>query len=296
MMDAVDLFLRFLRTEKRYSPNTLLSYKTDLLQFISFIDHEGGGNSILPITTRDIRSWVISLLDGGLTARSVNRKTTTLRRFYRFCHQEGLIDKNPADFLPSLKVPKPLPVFMSENQMETVFENQAGAFDFPKVRDLVILEILYGTGMRLSELTGLKDPDMDDSRLHIKVTGKRQKERLIPVTRELTILINIYKEIRNLTFNIKGGETLLLTDKGHPVYAKLVYRVVNEALGNVTSAGKRSPHVLRHTYATHLLNRGAELNAIKELLGHASLSATQVYTHIGFEKLKQVYQKAHPRA
>lgn len=295
-MDAVDLFLRFLHTEKRYSPNTLQSYKTDLLQFSHFIEESGSSEPIILCTTRQIRSWVISMLDVGMAARSVNRKTTTLRRFYRFCQQEGLVVVNPADFLPSIKAPKPLPVFMEESQMESVLDRTSVPEDFPEIRDLLIMELLYGTGMRLSELTGLKDRDIDSGRYQIKVFGKRQKERIIPVTTELVGLINHYKTVRNRTFTDQEGETLILTDKGHPVYAKLVYRVVNQALGMVTSSGRRSPHVLRHTYATHLLNRGAELNAIKELLGHASLSATQVYTHTGFEKLKQVYQKAHPRA
>jgi integrase/recombinase XerC len=296
MMDAVDLFLRFLHTEKRYSPYTLQSYKTDLLQFTRFAGESGSGDSIVKCTTRQIRSWVITMLDEGMAARSVNRKTTTLRRFYRFCQQEGLIEKNPADFLPSVKAPKPLPVFMEESQMDSVLERSGAPEEFAQIRDLLILELLYGTGMRLGELTGLKEKDIDTSRNQIKVFGKRQKERIIPVTPELIDLVGYYKSVRNRTFGNTSDETLLLTDKGQPVYAKLVYRVVNEALGTVTSAGRRSPHVLRHTYATHLLNRGAELNAIKELLGHASLSATQVYTHTGFEKLKQVYQKAHPRA
>jgi len=296
MMDAVDLFLRFLHTEKRYSPHTLQSYKTDLLQFAFFLGEHDSGNTITSGTTRQIRSWVISMLDEGMAARSVNRKTTALRRFFRFCQQEGLITKNPADFLPSVKAPKPLPVFMEETQMDTVLRRDTAPEGFPEIRDLLILELLYGTGMRLSELTGLKDQDIDFSRFQIKVLGKRQKERIIPVTAELTSLISYYLSVRNRFFNPGEGQVLLLTDKGQPAYAKLVYRVVNQALGTVTSAGRRSPHVLRHTYATHLLNRGAELNAIKELLGHASLSATQVYTHTGFEKLKKVYQKAHPRA
>jgi integrase/recombinase XerC len=296
MMDAVDLFLRFLNTEKRYSPHTLQSYKTDLIQFTRFIEEMSPDVSITYCTTRQIRSWVISMLDDGMAARSVNRKTTTLRRFYRFCQQEGLIETNPADFLPSIKAPKTLPVFMEESQMKLILDRSVLPADFAAIRDLLILELLYGTGMRLSELTGLKDKDIVSGRFQIKVLGKRQKERIIPVTPALEELINCYKTVRNITFGDPGCDTLILTDKGHPVYAKLVYRVVNEALGAITSAGRRSPHILRHTYATHLLNRGAELNAIKELLGHASLSATQVYTHTGFEKLKQVYQKAHPRA
>jgi integrase/recombinase XerC len=296
MTDAVDLFLRFLHTEKRYSPYTLQSYKTDLLQFSRFIGDSSSVDPITLCTSRQIRSWVISMLDEGMAARSVNRKTTTLRRFYRFCQQEGLVSNNPADFLPSLKAPKPLPVFMEESQMNMALGRESVPAEFPEIRDLLIMELLYGTGMRLSELTGLKDKDLDCDRFQIKVLGKRQKERIIPINLELAGLIVIYLEVRNRTFNITEGEAFILTDKGHQAYAKLVYRVVNRTLSSVSVAGRRSPHVLRHTYATHLLNRGADLNAIKELLGHASLSATQVYTHTGFEKLKKVYHKAHPRA
>jgi len=252
--------------------------------------------SITSCTTRQIRSWIIAMLDDGMAPRSVNRKTTTLRRFFRFCQQEGLISHNPADFLSSLKTPKSLPSFIEEAQMQTVLDRDSNLNEFAEARDLLILEILYGTGMRLSELTAIKDHDLDTIRTQIKVIGKRQKERIIPITKELVEMILDYQRIRNQTFGISNGGALLLTDKGKPIYAKLVYRVVYKALGSVTSAGKRSPHVLRHTYATHLLNRGAELNAIKELLGHASLSATQVYTHTGFERLKKIYQKAHPRA
>jgi integrase/recombinase XerC len=296
MMDAVDLFLRFLHTEKRFSPHTLKSYKTDLLQFRSFIEESGFADPIYACSSRQIRSWVISLLDSGIAARSVNRKTTTLRRFYRFCQQEGMISSNPADFLPSVKAPKPLPVFMEESQMVSVLDREFDPEHFTDLRNLLIIEILYGTGMRLSELTGLRDTDIDTGRRQIKVLGKRQKERLIPVSPELIGLIDAYRTVRGRTFGSLDTDRLILTDKGQPAYARLIYRVVNQVLGAVAGSGRRSPHVLRHTYATHLLNRGAELNAIKELLGHASLSATQVYTHTGFEKLKQVYQKAHPRA
>jgi len=295
MIDAVDLFLRFLLTEKRYSPYTLESYKTDLEQFRFFIGENGSEISMLSVNARQIRSWVISLLDNGMAPRSVNRKTTTLRRFYRFCQQEGFVKNNPADFVPSVKSPKPLPVFMEESQMNDVLDRVEVPQKFTDIRDLMILELLYGTGIRLSELTGLRDQDIDSGRSQIKVLGKRQKERIIPITSELAELIQYYIGIRKSTFGETGG-TLVLTDKGKPAYNKLVYRVVTRALGEVTSSGRKSPHILRHTYATHLLNRGAELNAIKELLGHASLSATQVYTHTGFEKLKQVYLKAHPRA
>jgi integrase/recombinase XerC len=296
MMVAVDLFLRFLHTEKRYSHNTLVSYKTDLMQFASYIELSYSLKSILSCDTRQIRSWVISLLDSGLTGRTVNRKTTTLRRFYRFCQQEGLVDQNPVDYLPSVRTPKPLPIFMEESSMKLLLDEFGAPEDFPQLRNLLILELLYGTGIRLAELLGLKDQDLDLERKQIKVTGKRQKERIIPIGFSLCLIITQYTHVRNRNFNNISGGLLIITDRGKPAYSKLVYRIVNTALGGYTTNRKKSPHVLRHSYATHLLNRGAEINAIKELLGHTSLSATQVYTHTGFEKLKQVYQKAHPRA
>jgi integrase/recombinase XerC len=296
MMDAVDLFLRFLHTEKRYSPNTLVSYKTDLMQFTNYILRSYSVGTILPGDTRQIRSWIISLLDAGLSGRSVNRKTTTLRRFYRFCQQEGLVGQNPVDFLPSVRTPKPLPVFMEETSMKLLLDNYGEPEDFSQIRNLLVLELLYGTGIRLAELIGLKNQDVDLERMQIKVTGKRQKERIVPIGSSLSWIITQYILVRNRTFDKMPDGMLILTDSGKVVYSKLVYRIVNKALGDYTTNSKRSPHVLRHSYATHLLNGGAEINAIKELLGHASLSATQVYTHTGFEKLKQVYQKAHPRA
>jgi integrase/recombinase XerC len=295
-MDAVGRFLRFLLTEKRYSPHTLISYKTDLDQFSRFMAERDPDGSLVSCTTKDIRSWVISMLDGSMSPRSVNRKTTTLRRFYRFCQQEGLIDSNPAEVLPSVKTPRVLPVFMEEEMMKQVLDNSVPEDDFSLLRDLVILELLYGTGMRLSELTGLHDDDLDLAKRQVKVRGKRQKERIIPLPGDLSALVLHYERIRDLRFGGGGNGYLIVTDKGKPAYPRLVYRVVHEALGTVSESGRRSPHVLRHTYATHLLNRGADLNAIRELLGHASLSATQVYTHTGFEQLKQVYRKAHPRA
>ncbi len=295
-MDAVEQFIRFILTEKRYSPHTLLSYKTDIDQFTAFLKANSPETGLLQCETRHLRSWVIALLDSGISPRSVNRKTTALRRFFKFCRQEMLINKNPADFLQSVRIVKSLPVFMEEEQMESVLSREEQPADFPMLRDLLIIELLYGTGMRLSELTGLKDSDVDLVKYQIRVFGKRQKERIVPVTKGLAALIDEYIALRNKEFGLASGGTLVLTDKGKPAYPKLVYRVVNEALGTVSQAARRSPHVLRHTYATHLLNGGAELNAIKELLGHASLSATQIYTHTGFEKLKKVYRNAHPRA
>ena len=295
MYDA-DLFLRYLHTEKRFSPNTLIAYQTDLNQFSHFLSDAGQGLTLLSATTRSIRSWVIALLDSGISPRSVNRKLTTLRRFYRYLVGEGLISVNPAVSLSAVKTQKPLPSFMDENSMILLAEGMADIDNYQDLLRVVVIELLYGTGMRLSELIGLLDRDFDAVRQQVKVLGKRQKERLIPVPAKLADLIIHYRQVRDQEFGELQEPHLLLTIKGNQLYPRLVYRIVNEALGLVTTAGQRSPHVLRHTYATHLLNQGAGLNAIKELLGHASLSATQVYTHTVFEQLKQIYNKAHPRA
>ncbi|MCK9325596.1 MAG: tyrosine-type recombinase/integrase [Bacteroidales bacterium] len=295
MYDA-DLFLRYLHTEKRFSPNTLIAYQTDLNQFSHFLSDAGQGLTLLSATTRSIRSWVIALLDSGISPRSVNRKLTTLRRFYRYLVGEGLISVNPAVSLSAVKTQKPLPSFMDENSMILLAEGMADIDNYQDLLRVVVIELLYGTGMRLSELIGLLDRDFDEVRQQVKVLGKRQKERLIPVPAKLADLIIHYRQVRDQEFGELQEPHLLLTIKGNQLYPRLVYRIVNEALGLVTTAGQRSPHVLRHTYATHLLNQGAGLNAIKELLGHASLSATQVYTHTVFEQLKQIYNKAHPRA
>ena len=296
MTDVVEQFISFILTEKRYSQNTILSYQTDLDQFGLFLSLHYPDTGMLQCEARHMRSWVISMLDKGSSPRTVNRKTSALRRFYRFCRQEGLIARNPADSLPSVRTVKPLPVFIEEGQMEALLERPELPETYAELRDIVILELLYGTGMRLSELIGLRVTDTDVVRCQIKVTGKRQKERIIPISSGLVPLLAEFIRVRNLEFGDAPDGYLLLTDKGQRLYPRLVYRVVHGALVEITMAERKSPHVLRHTYATHLLNRGAELNAIKELLGHASLSATQVYTHTGFEKLKQVYQKAHPRA
>jgi integrase/recombinase XerC len=295
-MTDVDSFLRYLHTEKRFSPHTLLSYKTDLMQFQAFLNDSGLSGGISACSHREIRSWIISMLDAGISPRSVNRKTTTLRRYFRFLQQEGMISKNPAEGLAAIRTSKPLPAFVEEPPMEMLFRDPPDPEDFHSLRDRLVLEILYGTGIRLSELIGLRSDSIDQIRLTIKVMGKRNKERIIPITKGLADLIEIYADQRDKLFELAEPGCLLVTDKGAPVYPRMIYRIVNEALGQVTTLDRKSPHVLRHTYATHLLNRGANLNAIKELLGHASLGATQVYTHTSFEKLKTIYQKAHPRA
>ncbi|HBB90238.1 MAG: hypothetical protein A2X22_05545 [Bacteroidetes bacterium GWF2_49_14] len=295
-MVVVDSFLRYLITEKRYSTHTVRSYQNDLVQFEKFISDTQSSDSLTNCSSRHVRSWIISMLDNGMSPRSVNRKITTLRRFYRFCQNTGAVRNNPATNIPSLKTAKPLPVFVQESQMINILNTVTENMDFTSLRNLLVLELLYGTGIRVTELTGLKDFNADTVKQQIKVLGKRNKERIIPIYEGLSSLIGEYRVKRDQQFQETPSGFLIVTDTGKNAYPRLIYRIVNAALSGESVAGRKSPHVLRHTYATHLLNHGAELNAIKELLGHASLSATQVYTHTGFEKLKKVYEKAHPRA
>ncbi|MCD6333634.1 MAG: tyrosine-type recombinase/integrase [Bacteroidales bacterium] len=295
-MPEIDQFLKHLNFEKRYSPHTVRAYHTDLLQFQNHLTTILTHADLLHADTKQIRTWVMNLLDSGLSSRSINRKITVLRRFYRFAQQQGLRSDNPVDMIHGLKTGHSLPVFVEERQMDQLLISAGPQEDFPGLRDLLIIELLYGTGIRLSELIALNESDIDFNKAQIKVMGKRSKERLLPIPEPLLELIRSYLAARQKYFT--GHETtgFLVTNKGQLIYPRMVYRVVNSWLSLVTSVSKRSPHVIRHTYATHLLNRGADLNAIKELLGHASLSATQIYTHTGFEKLKQVYRQAHPRA
>jgi integrase/recombinase XerC len=295
-MVVVDSFLRYLITEKRYSTHTVRSYQNDLMQFENFISETQCSDNLLSCSQRHVRSWIISLLDNRMSPRSVNRKITTLRRFFRFCQNAGVVSNNPAGDIPSLKTAKPIPVFVEESQMINLLTSDTQNLDFPGLRNLLVLELLYGTGIRVSELTGLMDLNADTKKQQIKVLGKRSKERIVPINEGLASLIGEYRKIRDQQFENMPSGHLIVTDTGKAAYSRLIYRIVNHALSDEAITGRKSPHVLRHTYATHLLNNGAELNAIKELLGHASLSATQVYTHTGFEKLKKVYEKAHPRA
>jgi len=241
-----------------------------------------------------IRSWLVYLMEHQVGSRSVNRKLTTLKSFYRFLLREGVLDENPMHKINSPKIAKRLPVFVEKEKMEMLFNQVTFGEGYPGIRDRLILELFYSTGMRLSELVNLKESDVDFHHDTIKVLGKRNKERLIPFSMKFESLLKSYLDEKGKAFG--DLDDLFLTDKGRKIYPKLVYRIVSRYIGEVTTMGKKSPHVLRHTFATHLLNNGAELNAVKELLGHASLSATQVYTHNTIEKLKRIYKQAHPKA
>ena len=287
------LFLDHLRYEKRLSEHTLTAYAGDLDQLGKYLLFQYECDRPETATAPMLRSWLVSLVEEGLNATSVNRKMATLRSFYGFLRRRQLIVDNPARNLISLKTKRKLPAFVEEKAMELLFDEVDFAEDFPGLRDRVILELLYGTGMRLSELLALEVKDIDISSRIVRVMGKRSKERLIPITTSLANLLGQYTEARTPA---ESTDRLILTDKGKPAYPVFVQRTVKKHLSAVTTLSQKSPHVLRHTYATHLLNRGADLNAIKELLGHANLAATQIYTHNSIEKLKKSHQQAHPKA
>jgi integrase/recombinase XerC len=290
-------FIDYIRYEKRYSHHTIIAYQTDLDQFYAFLEAQYGLNDILQVDHQVIRSWLVSLMDVRVGARSINRKLSTLRSYYRFLMKEGVLEENPLLRVISPKNPHKLPVFVEKVKMETLFNDVDFGEGFSGMRDRLILELLYATGMRLSEMINLKDSDIDFSRSQIKVLGKRNKERIIPVATQVAALLAGYIDLRKKEIQAVNNESwLLVSEKGKKCYPKLVYCVVVRYLDVVTTLEKKSPHVLRHTFATHLLNEGADLNAVKELLGHANLSATQIYTHNTIEKLKKIYNQAHPRA
>ena len=281
-------FLHFLEHEKRYSLHTIKSYSTDLRQFRQFLSTEFNVTSVSQIEFQFIRAWIAGLLNNNISARSVNRKITTLKTYFRFLLKERFILKSPMLKIIPPKTSKRLPVFLEEIKMLKLFKEIDFGEGFIAERDRLILELFYFTGIRLSELINLQTKDVNYSEETIQVLGKRNKERLIPVTND------IIKQIKKL-MSLQNSSYLFTSDKKNQISTKKVYRLVKKYLGLVTSLDKKSPHILRHTFATHLLNNGADINAIKELLGHANLSATQVYTHNTIDKLKTIYKQAHPR-
>jgi integrase/recombinase XerC len=297
-VDTMDLrsFLSYLKSEKRYSSHTIKAYETDLQQLQQYLLTTFETNDLFTVSHTHLRSWMVTLMEQGISARSINRKISSLKTFYRFEMRRGNIKASPASKLVSPKVKKRLPVFVNEAQMDELFRQESDAGEFSVVRNELVIELLYNTGMRVSELVGLKDSSIDRYTGSVKVLGKGNKERIIPMSKEMINSLRRYKELRNKLFDRNATDTLLVTDSGKPVNSRYVYRIVNSMLGKFTTLDKKSPHVLRHTFATHLLNKGAEISAIKELLGHASLAATQVYTHNTIDKLKDIYKKAHPKA
>ena len=291
-MAMVERFLRYIKTEKRYSNLTVSAYKRDLEQFGGYLINIYELDDITKVTTQMARSYIVSLKEKGEENRSINRKMSTLRSFYKFCLREEVIKISPMQGIKSLKQPKELAKFVPEHDMEKVSFDGEG--DFKVVRNELLFEMLYQTGMRQAELRGLKDVDVDAVALQIKVLGKRNKERIIPISRQLLSMIDNYKIVRDEQFPERGNVILLVNDKGDAMSPTFVYRVVHGILEGVTTIEQKSPHVLRHTFATHLLNEGADIRAIQKILGHSSLSSTQIYTHNTIEQLKEIYQTAHP--
>ena len=292
----IETFLQHLTFEKRLSQHTLTAYAKDLEQFKEFLEKTYQLQDLAKADFRMIRGWAVSMVEAELHHRSVNRKLATLRSFYGYLLRCKAITINPMLRVSSLKTDKPLPQFVEEKSLQLLFDEITFPLDFEGTRDRLVLELLYGTGMRLAELITLRDGDVNAYDQTLRVFGKRSKERVVPIYKGLVEMIKQYQQFRNEQFSNPPGQSLILTNKGEPAYPVLIQRIVKKYLSAVTSLQKRSPHVLRHTFATHLLNNGADLNSIKDLLGHSSLAATQVYTHNSIEKLKKIYKQAHPKA
>ncbi|HWV75070.1 MAG TPA: tyrosine-type recombinase/integrase [Pseudosphingobacterium sp.] len=291
----LERFISFLKFEKHYSTHTVKAYEKDIVTYLAF--WEGQGVAFDTLTHKDVRFYLSNLMDKRLTPVSVNRALSSLRSYYKFLQREGLYNENPTSLVKALKTPKKLPVVVQEEKIDKLLDHDE-IFDknFEGQRDRLILELLFGTGMRLSELIHLKESDIDFYQQSVRILGKRNKERIVPLLPNLVDLIKRYLLLKKLESLDNNSLTLVVTNKGEQVYPKLVYKVVTSYLSLITSQQKRSPHILRHSFATALLNRGADLNAIKELLGHANLVATQVYTHNSVERLKSIYKQAHPKA
>ena len=292
---ALSNYLQYLESEKRTSPHTITAYKADIESFRSFLDEEFDQPKLIEASPQMVRSWMACLIESNKVPRSVNRKLSSLRGFYKFEIKAGNLDKNPCKHILGPKMSKRLPSFVEEKAINNLnISDKENESTFEQSRDFLIFELLYATGMRQAELIGLKYIDVDVSQKQLRVLGKRNKERLIPVSSNLVELIDEFQHLKsNLGLN---SDFIIITNSGKKAYPKLVYRSINSTLSTITTMDKKSPHVLRHTFATHVLNNGADLNAVKELLGHANLSATQIYTHNTFEKLKNIYKQAHPRA
>lgn len=289
-------FLDYLKFEKRYSVHTLTAYTNDLTDFLEYIQAQFGETRLDQISHLYVRSWLVILKDRGLESRSVNRKISTLKSFFKYHLRRGEIQVSPMTKVISPKTSSRLPVYVrEEDTLQLVAMTQTASEDWKSFNTRMLVHLLYGTGMRVSEAIGLKEQQVDFGRSQVKILGKGNKERVIPLGRSLVELIAEYQQRKKKDFEAPA-ETLLVTDKGKKMYSRYAWQLVHTILGEASTLDKKSPHVLRHTFATHLLNQGADLNAVKELLGHSSLAATQVYTHNSIGKLKEVHKKAHPKA
>ena len=291
----IDSFLDYLRYERNYSEYTIGAYSKDLQQFEDFVKEKKEGIFVPEEVDTDIvRNWIIFLLDNKISPVSVNRKLSSLKSFFKFLMKQGFVSVNPLRFVTGPKTKKPLPTFVKEKDMEELLDGDGFDEDFEGVRDRLILEMLYDTGVRRSELVGLQDTDIDYDAMLIRVTGKRNKQRLIPFAERLKNLMLAYTEVRNREVDAGCG-WFFVRKNGEQLSTGILYTIVKKKLSDIPTLAKCSPHVLRHSFATSMLNNGAELNAVKELLGHSSLASTSIYTHTTFEELKKVYH-AHPRA
>jgi integrase/recombinase XerC len=294
-LSSVQSFLEYLKYEKRYSIHTLTSYQTDLAGFFDYLDAQFGKVPLKEIDHNYVRSWLVNLKEKKLTSKSINRKISGLKSFFKYHLRTGAIEATPMSKVISPKISKRLPVFVKEEDTKRLVEALSQSTENWKTLNAkLLISIFYSTGMRLSELINLKEKQIDFSRSQIKVLGKGNKERIIPLSKELKDMITDYQQLKKKNFE-KTDNTLLVTEKGKRLYPKYAYLLVNQVLGAASTLDKKSPHVLRHTFATHLMNNGADLNAVKELLGHSSLASTQVYTHNTIEKLKDIHKKAHPK-
>ena len=288
----IERFIAFIEAEKRFSKLTVKAYRHDMEQFVGYLKEEYDTSDLLQVTTTMVKSYVVSLKGDGLENRSINRKVSTLRTFYKYCLRENLIEKTPMVGIKALKQPKALVKFVTETDINKVsFGDDA---DFAHLRDHLLFELLYQTGMRQAELRGLRDVDVDKMGMEVKIHGKRNKERIVPLSREMILLVVQYQTVRDAAFDVKA-DRLLLNDRGGEMTPTYVYNKVHRLLEGVTTLKQKSPHVLRHTFATHLLDKGASLVAIQKLLGHSDLATTQVYAHNTIEQLKKIHKQAHPK-
>ena len=283
-------FIQYISSERRFSEHTIQSYQTDLQQFLNYLDSEFDIQELDKVNFQIIRTWIVSLLENGISPRSVKRKISTLKSYFRFLIRDSIIKENPMSRIIAPKSTTKLPVFMPQNEIENLLNKLQFEDNFLGKRNKLIIELFYVTGIRLSELINIQVKDIDFINESIKIFGKRNKERIIPLSKNMAHAIQEFISSHNLQ------HFLFTNNDAKKLYTKLVYRVVNKYIGEISSISKKSPHILRHTFATHMLNNGADINAIKDLLGHANLSATQVYTHNTIEKIKSVYNQAHPRA